>query len=60
MKEKVTWNISEIARIFRCSRDTARKRLKEAGVDHCKMIGPVPVYDAVDVGRALFAGERSL
>ncbi|PWY26900.1 terminase small subunit, partial [Vibrio vulnificus] len=31
MKEKVAWNISEIARIFRCSRDTARKRLKEAG-----------------------------
>lgn len=60
MKGKVAWNITEIARIFRCSRDTARKRLKAAGVEHCKRIGTVPVYDPVDVARALFSGQECL
>ncbi|OEE73418.1 hypothetical protein [Vibrio splendidus] len=60
MKDRVEWNITEIARTFRCCRDTARKKIKEAGVAPCGKRGVVPVYDPVEVGRALFSREGGL
>lgn len=59
-KDQVTWNITEIARIFGCHRDTVRKHLKDAEITPCAKKGSVPVYDPVEVGRALFAGENGL
>ncbi|MCF1458011.1 MAG: DUF1441 family protein [Shewanella sp.] len=51
------WNITRIAEAFNLSRDTVRKRLREAGVRPSGKRGGTPIYALVDVGPALFATE---
>ena len=50
------WNITRIAEAFGMSRDTVRKRLREAGVQPKGTRGNAPVYLLADVGPALFQG----
>ncbi|MFA0247346.1 hypothetical protein AB4562_01805 [Vibrio sp. 10N.222.54.A1] len=57
VKALVTWNISEISRIFNLSRDTVRSRLKLANVQSCGQRGNAPIYPAPKVGPALFGDK---
>lgn len=51
------WNLTRISEAFGLSRDTVRKRLREAGVNPVDKRGNAPVYQLSDVGPALFANE---
>jgi hypothetical protein len=51
------WNLTRISEAFGLSRDTVRKRLREAGVTPADKRGNAPVYKLSDVGPALFSNE---
>lgn len=51
------WNVTRISEAFGLSRDTVRKRLREAGVVPADKRGNAPVYRLSEVGPALFANE---
>jgi hypothetical protein len=54
IKEAYSWNLTRIAEAFGIHRDTARKRIKEAGVMPSFNKGNAPHYSLSDVGPALF------
>lgn len=54
------WNLTRISEAFGLSRDTVRKRLREAGVQPADKRGNAPVYRLSDVGPALFANEMTM
>ncbi len=54
-KNQNAWNITRIAEAFRLSRDTVRKRLREAGVQPATTQRNSPLYELAEVGPALFA-----
>lgn len=50
-------NISQMARMFDLSRDTVRKRLREANVKPYSKVANAATYDMAIAGPALFAGS---
>ena len=57
IRDAYNWNLSKIAEAFGFSRDTVRKRLRDAGVDAVTRRGNQPLYSLEDVGPALYAGR---
>jgi len=56
-KNQHAWNITRIAEAFRLSRDTVRKRLREAGVQPALIHRNSPLYELADAGPALFTAS---
>jgi hypothetical protein len=57
ISDAYSWNITRIAEAFDFSRDTVRKRLREAGIRPTGKRGGNPVYALADAARALFENE---
>lgn len=57
INDAYSWNITRIAEAFNFSRDTVRKRLREAGVRASGKRQGSAVYSLSDVGPALFESE---
>ncbi len=59
IKEAYSWNLTKIAEAFGIHRDTARKRIKEAGIPPSFNKGNSPHYRLSDVAPALFGSSQS-
>jgi hypothetical protein len=57
INDAYSWNITRIAEAFNFSRDTVRKRLREAGVRPSGKRSGHPIYPLEDAARALFDDE---
>lgn len=57
INEAFCWNLTRIAEAFGLSRDTVRKRIREAGVQPSGKRGNAPIYNLADVGPVLFQGD---
>ena len=60
INDAYAWNLTRISEAFGMSRDTVRKRLREANVQPKLIKRNSPLYSLCDVGPALFSSEHSV